>query len=75
MSEYLKVDGFPGLVKNNETGLYVNVDSHEIEMARARKLIKRKKLQEQEEINQTVLELKEEISEIKTLLLQLIENK
>jgi hypothetical protein len=44
-------------------------------MARARKLIKRKKLQEQEEINQTVLELKEEISEIKTLLLQLIENK
>ena len=37
MSEYLKVDGFPGLVKNNETGLYVNVDSHEIEMARARK--------------------------------------
>jgi len=75
MSEYLKVDGFPGLVKNNKTGLYVNVDSHEIEMARARKLIKRKKLQEQEEINQTVLELKEEISEIKTLLLQLIENK
>ena len=75
MSEYLKVDGFPGLVKNNETGLYVNVDSREIEMARARKLIKRKKLQEQEEINQTVLELKEEISEIKTLLLQLIENK
>jgi predicted RNA-binding protein YlxR (DUF448 family) len=75
MSEYLKVDGFPGLVKNDKTGLYVNVDSHEIEMARARKLIKRKKLQEQEEINQTVLELKEEISEIKTLLLQLIENK
>jgi len=74
METFTKVDGFPGLAKNNKTKLIVNTNQHEIEAARERKQKRKQKLESQEEINQTVIKLKDEITEIKSLLKQLIEN-
>lgn len=70
---HIKVEGFPGLVKDTRTGIVVNTNTSEIEAAKERKRRKKEQRESQEEINKTVVELKEEIGEIKNLLKQLIE--
>lgn len=66
MEDYTKVDGEPGLVRDNQTGVVLNINTNEINAARQRKL--RNKQKEQEFEN-----LKNEVSEIKELLLKLVE--
>lgn len=65
MSDYKKVDGHPGLIKN-EDGIVLNTNESEIEQARARKRARR---EAQKEID----DLKQDVSELKDMMRQLIE--
>ena len=62
----MKVDGAPGLVKDTLTGVVLNINKTETEAARERKKLRKQKDQEFED-------LKNEVSEIKELLLKLVE--
>lgn len=62
----VKVEGHPGLVRDTNSGAILNINSSEIEAARERKKLRKQKDQEFEN-------LKNEVSEIKELLLKLVE--
>lgn len=62
---YKKVEGHVGYVKD-ESGIVLNVNNDEIEAARKRKELMRQK---DKEIN----ELKDEVSDIKKMLTQIVE--
>lgn len=62
----IKVDGEPSLVRHNLTGAVLNINKNEVELARERKKLRKEKEQEFED-------LKNEVGEIKELLLKLIE--
>lgn len=64
----INVEGHPGLVRDTNTGAILNINSNEIQAARERKKIRKQKDQEFEN-------LKNEVSEIKELLLKLVEKK
>jgi len=63
---FLKVKGHEGYVKNTETGVVLNVNKEEIEAARKRKALRQ---QQEQDINN----LKNEVSDIKTMLGTIIE--
>ena len=63
---FLKVKGQEGYVKNTETGVVLNVNKEEIEAARKRKALRQ---QQEQDINN----LKNEVSDIKTMLSTIIE--
>jgi hypothetical protein len=62
----IKIDGYPGLVRDTNTGAILNINSNEVEAARERKVLRKQKDKEFEN-------LKHEVSEIKELLLKLVE--
>jgi len=62
----IKIDGHPGLVRDKNSGAILNINSNEINLARERKALRKQKDQEFEN-------LKNEVSEIKELLLKLVE--
>ena len=62
----IKVEGYPGLVRDVNTGAILNINSNEVEAARERKALRKQKDKEFEN-------LKHEVSEIKELLLKLVE--
>lgn len=64
--EYMKVKDYPGLVRDPESQAILNINKTEIEIARERKKLRKQKEQEFET-------LKNEVGEIKELLLKLIE--
>ena len=64
--KYIKVDGEAGFVRDASTGAILNINKNEIAAARERK--RQRKLKEQE-----LQDLKNEVSEIKELLVKLIE--
>lgn len=64
--EYMKVKDHPGLVRDPESQAILNINKTEIEIARERKKLRKQKEQEFET-------LKDEVGEIKELLLKLIE--
>ena len=66
MENFVKVEGEPNLVRDNDTGVVLNINSSEINAARQRKIRNKRKEQEFED-------LKNEVSEIKELLLKLVE--
>ena len=63
---FIKVDGHNGLVRDTSTGAILNINKDEIIAARKRKLERRKKEQEFED-------LKNEVSDIKNMLTKIIE--
>lgn len=63
---YLKVEGNSNLVRDTSTGAILNINKDEISAARKRKLERRQKEQE-------IVDLKNEVSEIKNMLNKLIE--
>tara|TARA_B100000035_G_C21020014_1_gene563621 strand:- start:11 stop:229 length:219 start_codon:yes stop_codon:yes gene_type:complete len=63
---FLKVEGHEGYVKDTETGVILNVNKEEIEAARKRKALRQ---QQEQDINN----LKNEVSDIKTMLSTIIE--
>jgi len=64
--KHIKVDGEAGFVRDANTGAILNINKSEIAAARERK--RQRKLKEQE-----LQDLKNEVSEIKELLVKLIE--
>lgn len=64
----INVEGHPGLVRDTNSGAILNINSNEIETARERKRLRKQKDQEFEN-------LKNEVSEIKELLLKLVEKR
>ena len=64
--DHIKIEGESSYVRDKDTGAVLNINRNEIEAARERK--KQRKLKEQE-----FEDLKNEVSEIKELLLKLVE--
>ena len=63
---YIKVEGHNGIVKDTDTGMILNINKQEISAARKRKLERREKEKEFEN-------LKNEVGDIKNMLTKIIE--
>lgn len=70
---YYKVEGYPGYVKNPSSGTVLNQNVKEIQGARARKAKRKAKESDRLKLEQEVSTMKGEMSEIKSLLRQLLE--
>lgn len=68
MSEYKKLEGYPGLVKNVNTGMIVNINKQEMQAARDKKA---QALAELEEMQQ----LKSDVHDIKVMLAKLMKER
>ena len=56
---YVPVQDKPGLVKNKDTGVILNINKTEVEQARERKRLRKQKDQELEDIKNDIRDLKE----------------
>jgi len=70
---YVKVKDHDGLVRDTNTGAVLNINSIEIQAARERKALRQKKKEEEQQLRQTVDDLKDEISEIKSMISMIAE--
>lgn len=75
MSRYQKVEGHTSLVRDTRTGAILNTNRSEIARVRKRKEAKRLEAERLNTLSKEVSLLKNEISEIKDLLVRLVENK
>lgn len=69
----VKVDGQPGFARNTITGAIVNTNSTAIAAARERKNRLKDQLKRSEELEQEVKTLKNDINEIKNLLMRMVD--
>jgi malate/lactate dehydrogenase len=69
--DYVKVEGNSNLIKDKSTGVILNIDKNGLAAAKRRKQL----MKEQQEERETVLELKSELSELKKLIGELLEQK
>lgn len=69
----IRVEGHNGFVRDEKTGAILNINSTEIEAARARKKAWRLEEEKKKQLEADVNDLKSEMSEIKGLLQQLVE--
>ena len=75
MSRYQKVDGHTSLARDTRTGAIINTNRSEIARARKRKEAKKLEAERLDTLSKEVSSLQSEISEIKDLLVRLVENK
>lgn len=73
MMKLIPVQGNPSLARDAKTGAIVNINSNEIQQARERKKAMKQKDNDFDQVKQDVAGLKDDVSEIKQLLRQLIE--
>ena len=74
MTQHLiPVKDHQSLARDMKTGAIVNINSNEIEQARAVKAARKQKDNEVENLKEDVASLKNDLSDIKRLLLQLVE--
>jgi hypothetical protein len=66
--QYINVEGSGGMVRDKETGAILNTNKSEIERARKRKIISKKKEEEFDDMKTDIKELKNNMVEMKTLL-------
>ena len=66
--QYINVEGSGGLVRDKETGAILHTNKSEIERARERKIISKKKEEELDNMKSDIRNLKEDIGEMKSLL-------
>ena len=66
MGEYIKVEGEPGFVRDQNTGAILNTNRIEIQQAKARK---KARLQQQNELDN----LKQDVGEMKIMLSKILE--
>jgi hypothetical protein len=71
---FYKVDGHSGLSKNPVTGTILNTNSNEIDAARSRKKNKINEQEEKQRMKNDIEDLKSSMSEIKSLLKQIVES-
>tara|TARA_X000001036_G_C20382082_1_gene685011 strand:+ start:104 stop:340 length:237 start_codon:yes stop_codon:yes gene_type:complete len=69
--QYINVEGSGGLVRDKETGAVLNTNKSEIERARQRKLLSKRKTEEFNGMKDDIKNLKEDIGEMKSLLTKL----
>ena len=69
--QYINVEGSGGLVRDKETGAVLNTNKSEIERARQRKLLSKRKTEEFNSMKDDIKNLKEDIGEMKSLLTKL----
>lgn len=69
----IKVEGHSNLVRDPKSGAIININKDEINAARARKLARAVKEEEEKQLKADVENLKHEIGDIKQLLTQLVE--
>lgn len=62
--DYLEVEGHPGLVRDKNTGVVLNTNEAEVAAARARKKAWKEKQKELEELKNDVSELKDMMKQI-----------
>ena len=74
MDKFYKVDGHSGLLKNPVTGTILNTNSNEIDAARSRKKNKINEQEEKQRMKNDIEDLKSSMSEIKSLLKQIVES-
>jgi hypothetical protein len=68
MKDYMPVEGYPDLVKDMKTNMIVNINKEKAIQSRR---IREQKLKERQEVDT----LKADVSDIKRMLQQLLENK
>ena len=73
MDKFYKVEGHSGLLKNPVTGTIFNSNTNEIQSARSRKANKLQGIQETQQMKDDIAQLKNDMSDIKTLLKQIAE--
>ena len=69
----IRVEGHSNLVRDPKSGAIININKDEINAARARKIARAAKEEEQEQLKADVENLKNEIGDIKQLLTQIVE--
>ena len=72
-NRYKKIEGHEGLVRDNETGMILNINKSEIQAAKERKALRLRKEKEDQQLKATVDKLENELSDIKKLLSQIVE--
>lgn len=75
MEKYQKVEGHNSLIRDKQTGAILNTNRSEIARARKRKEAKKQEAERLNTLSKEVSSLQSEISEIKDLLVRLVENK
>jgi len=73
MRKFLKVEGHNEYVRDVSSGVVLNINKNEINLARERKKNRKAKEQELEEMKTTVQELKDDMIDIKSLLNKIVE--
>jgi len=66
MSNYIKVEGHPNLVRDRNSGVILNINKSELNANRIRK-------EKQKEKDNEIEQLKNDVSEIKSMLNKLVE--
>ncbi len=66
--QYINVEGSGGMVREKETGAILNTNKSEIERARNRKIISKKKEEEFDGMKTDIKGLKDDMVELKSLL-------
>ena len=69
----IPVDGKPGLARDPNSGAILNINSDEIKAARARKRARKQEELKQKQLVEDVESLKQDMSDIKNLLLTIKE--
>ena len=69
----IPVEGHNGLVRDQKTGAIININKEEILTARQKKLARKKKEEELEELKDQVQQMNNDLSEIKELLNRLVQ--
>lgn len=72
MTKYVPVKGHSGLVRDTESNALINLNAAEIEQARERKRLKIEKRQSEQSLKDKVEAIESELSEIKSMLKNLI---
>jgi len=75
MSKYQSVEGHPGLVRDKRSGAILNINETEIKNALLRKQRKKEEANKVSRMESEISSLKNDISDIKSLLLKMIEEK
>lgn len=71
MDDFIEVQGYPGLVRDQKTNAILNVDMDKIERARIAKKLRLEKRQDETMLNARLYSLESDISEIKNALEQI----
>lgn len=74
MAKFVEVQGYPGLVRNTESNMILNVDFEKIERAREAKRLRKLQKEKDADLENKINSLEKDMSEIKELLKTLTKN-